>query len=356
MVQKIIFIFSLLLISLSSFGQRDFVEFDTISYIGIKTIDQGSRQNALTCIWQNEENQLVELNPFQVRSYSTGGKEYKAQDITINGIDIRLFLEVVSSGKLTLYFVEKDGKHYFIEKDGVIIEILKQDAIGKKQYKEILQSFSEDCVYSTNYLKHTWYNKFYLKRFTNRYNVCEEIYRPTRFGVVGGLDLTNSHMLKDAWNVSATPTVSSFTVGIFADIPILQSKISFHPEIHYSKQAYKTSDSELKKECIANIESYNIPLLIRYTWWKDKWSPYMNMGMVWHHYSRTQSSILAADIYNGILNIHQTELALSPLKYSITGGGGVWYKLTKRNSLFVEVRATYNKDKLTCNVFTGINF
>ena len=356
MVQKFTFIFSILLISLSASGQNNYIESDSTLYSGIKTIDQGARQNALSCIWKKGENQTVEFTPYQIKSYSTGGKEYKAQDVTINNIDTRLFLEVLSSGNLTLYFVNKEGSHYFVEKDSILIEIPKRDVTSKKRYKEILQSLTNDCTYSTDYIKHTWYNRFYLKRFTKRYNACEEIFRPIRYGVIGGWEMTNNHMLKDSWSVSAIPTANNLTFGVFADIPLLQSNISFHPEILYSKQAYRTSENILDKECIANIESFDVPMLLRYTWWKDKWCPYINMGMVWHHYSRKQNSILKEYITDNVIDIRQTEPALSPLKYSITAGCGAWYKLTKRNSIFAEVRVTNNKDKFVCNVFTGINF
>ena len=192
-----------------------------------------------------------------------------------------------------------------------------------------------------------------------RYHTCEEIYRPLRFGVMGGWDLTSYSMLKDAWGVSTKPTGSIFSFGAFVDVPILQTGVSFHPEVIYSKQAYRLTETPttvLDKECIANIESYSVPLLIRYTWWKNKWSPYLNLGVAWQHYSRLENSILEADVSDGMLNTRQTEPALSPSKYSTIAGGGVWYKLTKRNSLFIEGRTSFNSDKLTYHIFAGINF
>ena len=358
---KKIIIICLLLATAPCIAQNSYVEFDTITYAGVKIIDQGKRLNALSCQWQKSKNNLVQLTPYEVTSYNIGNEKYVAMDIEINGKEGRFFLEKMVSGKMSLYFIKNNGKHFFVEKDDVFSELTKRDASGKKHYRETLQELGDDCDYTGSFAKHTWYNRYYLKRFAQRYNDCKEIYRPVRFGVIGGCDFTGYSLLKDAWNVSSTPTGSSFTFGAFADIPVLQSRISIHPEVFYSKQAYRlierTSDKNLlEKEGIANIESYNIPLLIRYTWWKGKLNPYMNLGMAWYLYSRMENSVLTASISSGVLDFKKTEPELSFSKYAMTGGIGFWYKINRRNAVFFEARVANNKDKYTYNIFTGINF
>ena len=356
---KTIIIFCILLIPAFCFAQHSYVELDTISYAGVKVIDQGKRLNALTCQWQKRKNEVVNLSPYEARSYSTGGVVYVAKDIKINGKEGRFFLERMATGKLTLYFIKNEGKHFFVEKDSVLSKLTKRDASGNKHYRETLQALSADCDYTDSYLKRTWYNRYYLKRFVNRYHVCEEVYRPVRFGVVGGWDFTGYSMLKDAWNVSGTPLGSSFTFGAFADIPVLQSIISFHPEFLYTKQAYRvteTTTGRSEKEAIANIEMYSLPLMIRYTLWSGKYSPFFNLGAAWLHYSRLENSMLTASFNNGNLDIQQTNPELSPSKYAMTGSVGVWYKISRRNAVFVEARAAYNLNRYSYNVFTGINF
>lgn len=358
-MRKIIFMLCFVFGSGYCFGQQNFLELDTISYVGVKINNQNAKKNALKCQWQKSKNEIIELTPYQVRSYAAGGNAYIAKDIAINGKEGRFFLERQSFGKLTLYFIKNQGKHFFVERAGVLSELTKRDSTGRKDYKKILQTLCSDCDYTGKFLKHTWYNRYYLKRFAEQYNTCEEVYRPVRFGVIGGWDFTGYSMLQDAWKSNNVPTCNGFTFGAFLDIPLLQSGVSFHPEIFYSKQAIRlteTLQTVLGKECIANIESYNIPLLIRYTWWKNKWCPYLNLGMIYHHYSRTTNSILSASIGSGVLNIQKNELALSPSKYSATGGVGVWYKIGRRNAIFIETRAAYNMDRYTYNIFTGINF
>ena len=357
-MQKLILTFSLSLISLVSFGQKGYVEFDTILYSGVKIIEQNARQKALVCKWQKGKEQIIELTPFQLKSYAVGNKKYNAKDVTINGVDERLFLEVLSSGNITIYFVKKDGNHYFIENDNVLFELFKHGSMGNKSYKETLQSLSDDCEHSQEYLKYTLYNKHYLKRFTRRYNACEEIHSQIRFGIMGGLDYTSYSMLRKALIVSETPSESIFSFGAFLDIPLFQSKFSFHPEIMYSKYAYSlknTVENQYTQESIANIELYSFPLLLRYTLWQNKWNPFINIGVVYNHYSRLESSVIHA-MESGDFYFQKFEPVLSPAKYALTGGVGVWYKLTKRNSLFVETRTSFNSDKFTCNVVAGFNF
>ena len=352
-MKKTITIICFLLAVAPCIAQNDHIELDTNSFVGVNVINQGKRLNALSLLWQINKSETVKLTPYEAKSYSTGKKEYVAKDIEINGEENRFFLEKMASGNLTLFFIQNEGKHFFVEKDSVLSKLSKND------YKGTLQSLCADCDYTGSFLKHTQYNSFFLKRFTERYNLCEEVYRPVRFGVIGGLDFTGYSMLKDAWKVSSAPTGSSFTFGVFADIPLFHGSVSFHPEFLYSKQAYKLVEKQSdlqEKECIANIESYSIPLLIRNTWWKSKWSPFLNVGAVWHNYSRLENSVLTASTDKGVLVIQKTEPELSPSKYSVTGGAGVWYKINRRNAIFVEVRSTLNLNKVTHNVFAGINF
>ena len=288
-MKKIIGFICLMWTIIPCLAQSSYVRFDTIVHSGAKIIDQGKRKNALSIQWQKGKDEIVNLTPYEVISYSTDKREYVAKNVEINGQEERFFLEKLADGNLTLFFIKNNGNHFYIEKDNALSELIKLDASGQKRYKEYLQALCADCNYTENFLKHTWYNRYYLERFVKRYNLCEEVYRPVRFGVVGGWDFTGYSMLKDAWGVSGTPSGGNFTFGAFADIPILQGKVSFHPEVLYSKQAYRVTEilaGKYEKEGVANIETYSVPLLLRYTWWSGKSNFFMNFGMVWNKYSR----------------------------------------------------------------------
>jgi len=357
---KTIIIFCIIWIPAFCFAQWDYVELDTMTYINVKVFYQGERLNALSCRWQKGNLQpIITHTPYRVRSYSTNGVVYVSKDIEINGKEGKFFLEKLATGKLTLFYIKNEGKHFFTEKDSILSELTKRNASGKKHYKETLQALCADCDYTDRFLKRTWYNRYYLRRFSDRYNMCEEVYRPVRFGVVGGWDFTGYSMLKDTWKISDIPFGNSFTFGAFADIPVLQSRTSIHLNFLYTKQAYyvaETSKDMLEKEAIANIEMYSVPLLLRYTWWTGKCSSFLNLGAVWYHYSRLENSMLTAKYSDYILDILQTKPELSPSKYAATCGFGVWYHISRRNAAFVEARAAYNSNKMTYNIFTGINF
>ncbi len=345
-------------ISVCCYGQSSYVELDTIKYLGAKILDQGKKKNALSCKWQKSIDHFEVLTPFDVYAYSTGDEEYVAKDILINGKEDRLFFEKLSSGKLTLFYIQNNGSHFYIEKDSVLLELTKRDVNGKKQYKETLREWCPDCEYTNDFLKRTRFSYYYLKRFAKRYNKCQEIYRPIRFGVTGGWDFTGYTTLQDAWNIRQSPTGRFLTFGAFFDVPLLQSNISIHSEILYSKQAYSFTDvvQGYSREYIANIEAYHLPVMLRYTWWKNRWAPYLNIGGTWSHYSRLESSRISLVLTNSVLTTNREELELSPSKLAANGGGGVWYKISKRNAVFIEARMTYHPDWYVFNVFAGINF
>jgi len=327
--------------SIFCYGQNSYVEFDTVRYTGAKTINQG-KKNFLICRWETDFGKFSYFTPFQVKAYSVINTEFVAKDVFINGKEERLFLEKISTGKLTLFYLDYKGDHFFIEKDGELLDLKKQDVDMKTNYKDVLRELCSDCGYVDYYLKHTRFNRYFMKRFSNWYNQCQEVYTPIRFGVIGGWNFAQFTMLQEAWRIWHYPTDRYFTFGAFGDFPVLKTNFSIHPEISYSKQTY----SSLKY--IANIETLHLPLLFRYTSWKNKWSPFMNIGGTWNYYSRLESSELSIDS-----NIRKIEL--SPSKFSMNGGVGIWYRISKRNAIFVEARITYNMDWHVFNIFAGIN-
>ena len=362
-MKKIISVILLSLIPLGLYSQktRDYYQTDSATVIGVKLIG-GRDENNCQFVSVKRGKEIVKLFPDEVREYGfADGRIYFSKELNIDNAMKRVFLEKLVDGKMTLYYYKGKSKLFFMERDSIFSELTKRDASGRKHYRETLQALGVDCEYTGSFARRTWYNRYYMKRFGKRYYNCMEIYRPVRFGIVGGWDFTGYSMLKDAWGIESIPTGSFFTFGAFADIPILQSRVSFHPEIFYLKQAYSlihtlSESNLLEKECITNIESYSIPLLIRYTWWKGKWNPYMNLGMTWQHYSRLENSVFTAIISSGILYAQKIEPKLSPSKNAIMGGVGVWCKINRRNAVFVEARTVYNKYKYTYNIFAGINF
>ena len=105
---RTIIIFCIIWIPVFCIAQQNYVELDTITYAGAKIIDQGKRLNALSCQWQKSKNQAINLTPYEARSYAIGGVAYVAKDIEINGMENRFFLEKLTSGKLTLFFIKNE--------------------------------------------------------------------------------------------------------------------------------------------------------------------------------------------------------------------------------------------------------
>ena len=337
----------LLSIKIACYAQSDFIELDTASYFGVKMLDQGEKQNALSAIWQKTQFDNVELTPFEVVGYSVNNVAYIAKDINFEGKTERFFLEQVSKGTLSLYYLNRNGKYYFLEKDGELQRLLK----NKKEYKKTLNNLTSDCDKDDKFLKHIKFNKFYLGRFIDGYNHCQDVYLPVRFGVSIGADYNNYFLLHDKWLVSNSVEKVNLTYTGFIDIPLFQRNLSLHTELKYTKQSlYLLEDKPLRiREYTANIELMQIPVTFRYTWWDTKWSPYIGLGGAYLHFIRFESSLVSS------ASVEDKEFNLSPTKGSVCLDLGCWYHISKRNAIFLGIQSSMNNDGLNTGVFVGIN-
>jgi len=147
---RTIILFCIVWIPVFCYAQQSFLELDSVFIGGAKMIDQGRRENALSCLWQKRRNEMVYLTPYEARAYSINGTVYVARDIEINGNEGRFFLERMAHGDLTLYYFKNKGNHYFIENDSAFMKLTKRNEYGKKHYKETLHSLCADCEYTNN--------------------------------------------------------------------------------------------------------------------------------------------------------------------------------------------------------------
>ena len=118
-VKKLIIGMLLILIATTSFAQLGFVIKSDTAFYNVKMKDQGAVKNGLSCIMGKRNDAQTEYTPYQVIQYGTAGKIYQAQTVNLNGKNQRVFLELLTRGKLRLYaFKAKDSKPVYFIADG----------------------------------------------------------------------------------------------------------------------------------------------------------------------------------------------------------------------------------------------
>jgi hypothetical protein len=348
--QKIIFLVIISLFSLKSFAQRGFYKNDSIAKIGVKIVDGGKISNAQWCI-EDRKDSLLSFSPYEVSKYGFNkGKTYVSKDITFSGATKRVFLEQLNEGKINLYFyAEQKLVTYFIEKDSTtFLELPKENENSnfQKQLQELTSDFPEFSN-STSLVK---YNRTALSRFVNDYN--QQLNRPFphfRFGITGIYEMTKFSLTSDQ-NIPSLDKIpfsyeSSFSGGLFIDVPLLVSYFSLHPEIQYSQYSYsyfaKTDDKDI--DFLANISSIKVPVLFRYTFPSNKIRPFANAGGIVAYNIRNENTLYETTFTGNQIEINN--LGENPLipafQAGFSAGLGVEFKINFQHSLFFEIR--YNQ-------------
>jgi hypothetical protein len=348
--QKIIFLVIISLFSLKSFAQRGFYKNDSIAKIGVKIVDGGKISNAQWCI-EDRKDSLLSFSPYEVSKYGFNkGKTYVSKDITFSGATKRVFLEQLNEGKINLYFyAEQKLVTYFIEKDSTtFLELPKENENSnfQKQLQELTSDFPEFSN-STSLVK---YNRTALSRFVNDYN--QQLNRPFphfRFGITGIYEMTKFSLTSDQ-NIPSLDKIpfsyeSSFSGGLFIDVPLLVSYFSLHPEIQYSQYSYsyfaKTDDKDI--DFLANISSIKVPVLFRYTFPSNNIRPFANAGGIVAYNIRNENTLYETTFTGNQIEINN--LGENPLipafQAGFSAGLGVEFKINFQHSLFFEIR--YNQ-------------
>jgi hypothetical protein len=330
-----------------AFGQGDHIDFDSVSFYGVKLISGSDWINSRLC--QVEEGDRIRgYSPDDIKGYGfKGGRTYLSRIIKINDKEKRVFLERLNEGKLNLYYYkDRHSKNYFIEKDsGRLVEILKKGD-GKISYKDVLSPYIRDCENASEALKLITYKKTVLSEFIGRYNDCENKPFPfIRYGLISGYSISKPILHKASHEILKSVDFKqdrSFNFGAFIDIPISNSYFSFHPEVYYQENAYVSHsvDESIANDILINTASINIPVLIRYTYPSLKLRPYINIGGIYQYNIRDDLHFYKTTITEDIIEIEEQQMSsLYPeSQYGYAFGGGIQCKVDYRRSLFLEFR------------------
>lgn len=364
-------------------GQTDYYAIDNNVIFGAELIDGGESVNSRICKVKKGDK-ILEYSPKKVQEYGfKDGRIYISKEIQLSDSKEKVFLEQLQKGTTTLYYYHgKNIKTYFLEKDSTLfLEIPKKDE-NSISYREQLLALTSDCSNVIDASRLSYYNKNSLTRLVKTYNDCElKPFPHFRFGFSFGNEFTK--LVPALINENENVNYSSFNedyidyfeyryesglmVGFFLDKPLFVHNLSFHAELNYSQQSFSYSSfvDEKNYDLIANLTSFQLPLLVRYTSNTNKIRAFLNLGGIFTNNFQNENSLVeTVTSGEGIERNDLREdslLANNQLGFSI--GGGIEKRLNYRNSLFFEIRANKNYgltktkslDTSTVSLTLGVN-
>jgi hypothetical protein len=336
------------------FGQNNFVEFDSITYVGATVVDGGDRLNSSICQIK-KGGEFYKYSPNEVKRYGfANGRIYVSKEIHINDTSVhRVFLEQLVNDKTTLYYYNgKAVRTFFIEKDSTLFTELPRNDIQnkKKGFHNILFNITSDCRNVSDATKLVLYNKRSLSKLIQRYNNCELKPFPfLKYGLIFGYGFT-----KLSPSSSGDPTYPSYLsginfkydpgyiLGLFIDWPILASDLSFRSEFLYSRNGYSYNLDNSGKiiDLVINTTSLSIPVLFRYTLPTIKTRPFIELGGIYTYNIRNEGIEFESSKNNDVITVLNASYnpLISDKQVGYSFGGGVQFSLRYRNILSLGLR------------------
>jgi len=379
---KLIFSIILTLLFFLSNAQNTYIRVDSTFTYGIDIIEGSNLSNGKVCKYYKGKV-IIEYMPDEISEYCTeNNRAYISKKVTIDRMKQKRFLEVLTKGKLTLYFLKSEyGKHYFIENEkNEITELLKKNKKGNKNYKEVLTEICNNCEHMLNAANKVKFKKKHLINFINHYNACsskpekENSYevRKISFGISCGITFTKLISSKNADEL-LIPKINSvfdksFSFGVNADIPISNSNLYFRPELNYVENAYflHLTNTSKTNDILLNFKTLYIPVTFKYQIPINKLSMNVDMGAV---YSRTLD--FKQEVFRYLISDHSVIIdklgidnIMSDNYIGYTFSIGSHYQVHEKFSLILNLRYSnlypvknnYLINKSIINLFAGINF
>lgn len=301
------------------------------------------------------KNDTITYTPDDILEYgSRYGNIYVSREINISGEIKKVFLQQLVKGSATLfYYREKGFGTYFIEKKSVAST--KFVEVTDKDRKKILASILDDCEWIEGPMKIVKYTKRSLTKFVTHYNECRE--RPfsfIKFGVSVGYGLTDMRV-NSKFGLALRSTPISFATeeiratplladgapmfGAFTEIPLSLIDFSLTTGVYFSKNEYEflTDPSRVGRvdKISIKISSFDIPIMLRYTFPKRKIRPFTNFGPVFSFHTTNS---------NGVFNLeNENTVNFSFVRkryFGLTVGAGVVRNIDHRKTMSLELRTS----------------
>lgn len=376
MTNKLILSFILIHAVITSFGQNNYYSRNGSTFFGVELIESDEVTNSKYC-QVKEKEETKRYTPYEVSEYGfKSGKEYFSREIRLNDTLIKVFLERLSKGTISLYYYHgPHDKKLYIEKDkSGLIELTKDSLPGiSEDYRTVIARYANLCKGSAEALKEVRYTKKAITKYFKQYEYCDfKAMSYFRYGITLGYSSYNlkySHdieiqMIRD---MDYKPD-KSFAIGLFIDYPIFMSDFSIHSDLYLTKHGFSLNkrDQSADVDFVVNTTSLILPVMLRYTIPTNKIRPFINLGANFLYNVKNENTYYEAIIDNNIITLNK----LSEKKYTsdfmlgYNFGGGLEYKINSKNSLFLELHYSNFKDISNTGKFktseflinTGISF
>jgi hypothetical protein len=355
---------------LSSHAQTGYIITDSCRRDHVATADLGDIKNARYCKVR-ENGEWVLYGPKDIREYGLdNGNTYVSKEIRTGIPGNYIFLERLQQGKVNFYYyMDTLGvTRYYVEKEsGPVIEITRNNNDGLS-FRKQLSAVTSDCPGFSNALNLVVYKKYPLSVLISRYNECGLKPIPLfRFGINAGYNMVKLVKVvdDDITYYFDLQYDEGFTLGLFADRPLLAGNFALHPELYYTKlrMSYNSLMADKDVDLVSDISYLKMPALIRY-YIPTKWvRPFINLGGILSVTLKNNTLIYQTKITGDIIEIlrEKEPVPLNPVSLGYVIGGGVEFKLNARHSLFLEARhntfiGSHGDENISeFNFMTGIN-
>lgn len=316
---------------------------DTLVSVGIKLKAGTPKENAQFVRMKKGDSEISYSAEELIEYGFKNGTVYLSKNISVSGLNKRVFLERLEHGKITLYYFIGEGiKTYFLEKDStVFVEISKED------FRKHLLEHTSDYRWKGKQVRLVKYNRKSLSQLISMYNNGHNRPLPyPRFGVIVGYGRTSLNvpagMSKEHLNeISFVPGASAL-FGVFADLPIERSYFSLNTGVNITKNGFSVNSASPQSEVdvVINTTSLNVPVLLRYTLPPLAWRPFINAGGSYLYHLTNKSSVYRSSIDQKVITINKVDqqplISTSMVGYSL--GIGLQRNLDYRKIAAGELR------------------
>lgn len=359
---------------IGSQGQSTYIISDSSMEANVRIIEGTNKENARFIKVKGQNDKIIKYTPQDLQGYKLrNGKVYISEEVILRNTLQRVFLERLVTGQTKLYYIKDSNRKYFyIQKDSSsLIPINKKDSLSnKKVFRQDLGDLFEDCNIVKAPIEQSSYNKKSLAILTKSYNACKLKPMPQiKFGLLLGINIsnlflsTNDHYLKDAsFNID-----KGLSAGAYCDVPLYIGNLYIHPEIYYLEHAflYNTNTENGESDIVINYKAFSLPILLRYTFPRNKFQPFANIGAIYSMAIKNENAIYNSHISNSVVQIDKINSSdiISGNQFGFSTGIGTHIDINNFLSFSFELR--YNKlysfgsnllNKDIFNVIIGYNF
>lgn len=292
-------------------------------------------------IYEQEKHPAARLFPEDISEYGLeDGSRYFSAQIKLNqkteSVFLEHFLQIDDSTALFCY-PGKKGEVYFVQ-EGINNTQLYAMIKDEKEIKRLLKKDRETLcdklgVIDSIPLK---ISRSSILTFYKAYTDCNiNAFRTIHIGITLGIGMgkpASSTIPKFSYKLR-----NEYSAGIFADIP-LDEKFSFHPEILYVYTQNNSGTAEGWQNTTTGISKYQkkslwIPLSFRcyFTQFRGKYIPFIEVGPFIDICLDRQVRKVNIKNDRGYDNHSLSQ-------YGGLLGGGIEYKISRKNSLYLGLR------------------